>query len=374
MNTRTRRDPLAGTRPTFMPDPDAPIDPDRRDQDLRVILDGVTLDSARTARQPFPRRRLGLAAVAAGVVTAVVIAVTPGTDAPNAPPSARDVLLAAAEAVSDTSVPTSGKYWHTRMRYEGIHTYPAGPGHDSYRLFLKGDNESWLSRTGAEKSIWVHNVGVTARPVTPADEAEWTKAGGPAVVPGPPRPSAMWRNGPNTHRIAGGPRSTEEVLGLPTDAAALKAYLLERVPDDEVGGNGDAMDVNEWLAWEAEGLLTAPATPGTRAAAYRLLADLPGFRLMEADELPPGADIGLARTAPSRWHFVVENAQLEHQLIIDPDTGSLQMTRTVVAEPGTEPRTLPAGTVLDTYTFQHAGWGDTEPVVPPEAELSESPH
>jgi hypothetical protein len=381
MNIRIRRrDPLAGTRPAFMPDPGEPVDPERRERDLRAIFDAPRPAGA---QQPFLRGRLRLAVVVAGVVAAVVIAITPGANGPNAQASPREVLLAAADAMASTPAPEPGRYWHIRERSTGIETMWPGRNHGPYMVITESGSEKWDSRTGAEDTLSVYSIDVVTRALTPQDQVEWDKAGNPVGIPDaspapgvPPLPSlptsqppsAHWRSGENSYNVAGKNRSTSEVLELPTDTEDLKAYLLEQFREE--GPNGEnPKDVNEWLTWEAEGLLSyVPTTPGTRAAAYRLLADLPGYRVLDAAELPDGSGVGLARTIRGGWSYTVENATVEHQMIIDPDTGSLRTERMVLLEPAGEVRRLPAGTVLYSNSIEHIGWVDTDPVVPPGAE------
>lgn len=375
MNAKTK-DPLAGTRPAFMPDPGTPVDPDHRERALRTIFDSPPPAGT---RQPFRRGRLRLATVAAGVAAAVVIAIMPGTDAPNAQASPREVLLAAADAVATTTAPAPGRYWHLRQRSTSVYLMWPGPDHGAYLVRTGSGSELWNSRTGAEESLDVRSIDIVTHPFAPQDEETWDKAGNPVGIPDaspapgvPPLPSlptyqppsAAWHGGDNSYNVAGRNRSTSEVLALPTDAAELRAFLLTGF--DQEG----SQDETEWLTWEAEGLLTyVPTTPGTRAAAYRLLADLPGYRVLDAAELPDGAGVGLARTARGGWDEVVKNGLVEHQLVIDPDTGSMTMQRMVLLEPGSEERKVPVGTVLHANVIEHIGWVDTEPVVPPGADV-----
>jgi hypothetical protein len=95
-----------------------------------------------------------------------------------------------------------------------------------------------------------------------------------------------------------------------------------------------------------------------------MLAELPGFRVMDETELPDGS-VGVARTVRTGWNYTVENGLLELQMIIDPATGSMREWRLVLVEPGKEARHLPPGTVVHTETVEHVGWVDTAPVVPP---------
>jgi hypothetical protein len=269
------RDPLAGTRPAFMPDPREPIDPERRERDLRAILD-----------QPRPvvrarLRRLPAVTVAAGVVVAAVVVATTVSGGPDAGPAAspRQVLLAAAEAAADADAAT-GRYWHLRTRERSIEAMWPGRNHGAYLVSVRNGSESWISRTGADRSVSVDQIDLTTRALTDRDKAEWDKAGNPAGIPdaapapdAPPRPpmpptvapTAIWESGELVFTIGGVSTPLGEVLALPTDPVRLKAFLLDRFRAGGVAG-----DQTEWLTWEADTLISGdvPTTPGTRAAAY----------------------------------------------------------------------------------------------------------
>jgi hypothetical protein len=377
-----RRDPLAGTRPAFMPDPRDPVDPVRRERDLRAIL--AQPRPART-RPPIPWRRVQSITVGAVAVLVAVVAVTTTTrsDSPEGGPgmSPRQVLLAAAEATTQADTPTSGRYWHLRSRSTSVHLMWRTAAHDEYHMVNESGDESWISRTGADDSVSVYSIDFTSRPLTERDRTEWEKAGNPAgipdaspapgVPPAPPMPmpippDAVWQSGELEFAIGEANMPLHQVLALPTDPERLKTLLLDRFRAQSSTGEGPR-DETDWLTWEAVSLLggKVPTTSGTRAAAYRLLADLPGFRVMDRAELPDGATVGLSREVRSNWSHLVENALVDRQVIIDPDTGSLREERLVLLAPGTEKRPLPVGTVLYAETVERVGWVDTEPVLPP---------
>jgi hypothetical protein len=379
MSLRTGHDPLAGTRPAFLPDQDTPIDPVRRERDLRAIL-----AHPRPVVRPAPRRLSVASLVAAGaVVVAVVIGTTTASEVPGQDESPRAVLLAVADATATTAAPTPGRYWHVRQHSTSVEAMWPGRDHDAYLVVVDSGAESWTSRTGADRSVDVSQLDLRTRALTERDQAEWDKAGNPVGIPDaeptpgapppPPMPrtvppSAQWLAGAQVFRIGGVETSVAEVLALPTDGARLKEFLLERFRANPPTG-GEPTEETEWLMWEADTLIggRVPTTPGTRAAAYEMLAGLPGFRVMGGGEVPEGM-VGVAREVRTGWNYTIENALVEWQVIIDPDTGSLREWRLVLVEPGSEERRLPAGTVIHAVTVEQVGWVDTDPIVPDDAD------
>ncbi|GAB3469240.1 CU044_5270 family protein [Actinophytocola sediminis] len=377
MNARTRRDPLAGTRPPFLPNPDDPHDPARRERDLRAILDQPQ-QVATTRRVGTRRLPVATLATAGVLVAAMIFALTTAADDPGPVRTPQQVLLAVADAAAKEATPAPGRYWHVRRHVTDINLMWPGKDHDEYLVTTESDAASWVSRTGAELSVTVDQLGLTTRALTDRDQAEWDRAGNPVGIPdaspapdappAPPMPStvppsAIWMAGEQTHAIGGVQTPVSEVLTLPTDPARLRALLLDRFHTQPP--TGGPTDETEWLMWEADTLLsgTVPTTPGTRAAAYRMLADLPGFRVMDGGELPDGS-VGVARAVRMGWSYTVENALLEWQVVIDPDTGSLREWRLVLLEPGSERRRLPVGTVVHAETVEQVGWVDADPVLP----------
>jgi hypothetical protein len=197
-------------------------------------------------RRPARKRRftwpVAAVAASAAAITAVVVGLT-STAAPNGPPvspattAGRRVLLAA--AVTAAARPAgSGTYWHVKTVYSD----------------QRGSSfiESWTRRDGREY-----------------------------VRTGPGRP--VLHGSPIAFGIAGTTLDFTRIQQLPTDAAALKAELtrLLRTRKDAVsrgvlvGGPGRDPVLIDALT---DLLARVPAPPGVRAAAFRVIAGLPGVR------------------------------------------------------------------------------------------------
>ncbi|OLF14824.1 CU044_5270 family protein [Actinophytocola xanthii] len=386
MKNRTTGDPLAGTRPPFIPDPGEPVDPDRRERDLRAILAQPREVAPRPSPAPMRRRVRTLTAAAAAVlVAAVVVANTPSSEPSEAGPveSPREVLLAAADAAADAPAPTASRYWYTRTRSHRVELVPAAAGHAAYHVVVGLGGESWVSRTRADPGVGL-TLDVTTRPLTDRDDAEWKKAGKPLggpLIPTDPNtgePALGFsvepvRAGELKFFLAEREIPLSEVLALPTDPAGLTAYLRDRFRRAALG-RVDPSTESHWLAWEAARLLSGemPTTRETRVAAYTMLADLPGLRTMNRTELPDGAVVGVAAEERTGPHAdVVTNGVVELQLIIDPATGLLKEKRDVVVEPGTGTSRVPVGTVTYSETVVQGHWVDTDPVLPPGTDLDQ---
>ncbi|MFI7143682.1 CU044_5270 family protein [Nonomuraea sp. NPDC050022] len=177
----------------------------------------------------------GVALVAAGAATAVVIATGAVTNAgapahviAAAPVSGKEVLLMAAVSAERTPQ-SSGTYWHVTTTW-------------SNEIPL---HESWTSRDGKR---WTRNE--------PQDT--------PGIVV-PTQISLM---------LKGAPVSFDDLEKLPTDPEALKAWLVQRK------GNPNNMSTSEIQGNPTFSLLALimelPVPAEVRSAAFRALAATPG--------------------------------------------------------------------------------------------------
>ena len=278
---------------------------------------------------------LGVAAVAA--VTAVAVAVAGSGAAPrNAPDAAPDVaspamqapmdasrlLLVAAERSEETPS-SSGRYLN--IQTESGSAVPVEAADGTYTMFAKSGGHYWLARSSADSS-WAIAQSLGAAPATPSDEAAWRRNGSPAVIrvtePKPfdlrIAPGKVYGNTVDAaHLFALGDRnvSQAELDALPTDPAGLRSALLSRSD----GGGGDMpTDRDQWLFTVAASLvIELPVSNEVRAAAYRMLATLPGVRelgVVHDMHGRPGQAVAFQQDSGG-------NGRFEVRLIIDPDTG-----------------------------------------------------
>lgn len=309
---------------------------------------------------------VGTATAAAVTVTAIGGGAPPRRPSPTRPTtlSAQSVLLSAAESTTREAA-GHGPYWLTE-EVQGSTTVIRAPS-GSYVLERRQGVRQWCG-TG-DRPSWQATRDLGARPQRPADVAAWHRAGSPTrwtfprpLTPWTAQPS-RWKTTKLPVRLSFADGSAAQLRRLPTDPARLRAYLL-RKPHDSEGSITDT----EWLydrVWE---LFSEPAPSNVRAAAYRMLARVPGIRSLgsvtdplgrrgQAVALPVGAPPG----GPAE----------ERRLIVDTTTGRLLAEETVLvqARPGgpvSDPRapmeqTAPAGTVLNYRAWQQAVWVATAP-------------
>jgi hypothetical protein len=333
---------LARSRPAFLdPPPEHTAHPDRdvaailtAARDVAPRLDGI----APTAHRPRHRRVAVFAAVTVAAAVAAVAGLTgmptdrvtdqgpgaaPPAGAAASPVDPRLLLLAAAQRVGTDT--TTGRYRVLEAEY-GV-AVPVDTAAGRYVMVQRTLSRYWLARPGNTGPSWVLTQSIGAVPATPDDEAAWRAAGSPTQmrVTGPKpmdlstEPGRLYGNTVDQDRLfaVGGRSSTQADLdALPTDPAALRDLLLAGF----TGGGGDEpTDRDQWLLGAVAGLVTdLPVTAATRAAAFRLLAELPGVR-----------GLGMVRDLRGRAGQAVAFTQelptigtFEVRLIIDPATGA----------------------------------------------------
>ncbi|MEU5876006.1 CU044_5270 family protein [Spirillospora sp. NPDC047279] len=369
-------------------------------------LAGLTVPVAvrRHARWTKPALAAGLvAASVAGLMTwnAAIGGGYGGEAAPTrsaptrpAPPpeplmSARTILLAAAENLDKT--PSKGAYWYTRQ-IVGDQVRPIGA---DYVIERGTEIQNWIPVSPKEYH-WIVMRETGAKPATSADQTAWRRAGSPdrwqvtasdalgvsgkpipvdvitekiKSVPVPAaagEPFAMPASlRPGWTGFVPGAKLTPAVLrGLPTDQADLKSRILGWLSS---AGIKDADQRNERLFNIGSNLLAAdPAPPKVRAAAYQMLAGLPGMRSLGTVTDRLGRT---GRAVAVRRDDGPDGPRREERLIIDPVTGRLLATEEIVLRPDdvhVASRSAPQrpGQVVRFSVMLDARWTDEAPVLP----------
>lgn len=293
MSHRDTLSALADARPRS-------LDPSGQPADPALIMAHPRPESAtRVARRPV--RRL----VLAGALPAVALAATgaillnntsvPGTPvvqpamsspAPvDVPTGAGGLLLVAAER-SESAPVTAGRYWVVRTEHgEGAR---------------RSQDELWLAAVpGLPSAGYVRSA-----------DGLWTS-----------RPM-QGHTADNNFLLAGSPRSARELAALPTNPAKLKEKLLTWYAD-----TGGVEQRDEFLFYSGAAIvLNLPVSPQVRAAAYRMLAAMPGVTSLGrvTDRLGrPGAAVAVTRQGDS--------GKVQTRLIVDPATGQALAQETWVA-------------------------------------------
>lgn len=263
--------------------------------------------------EPAPRRFRVLVplAAAAAVVAAVAVVSLPGNDSPPATEQAatnQSILLTAADQLA-TQAAETGRFWRTRTLTE----------FDSSTNLPKGITETWLSGDGEEPD-WMGQRAID-----------------------PPGKGSVFEL-PKESQVL--PGMTAKVGELPADPAALRTFLLEhwQHPSD------DPQVVDEFLFASSVMLLAeVPATPGTRAAALRLIA-----------ELGTVSELGPVKDPLGRKGNGVELSQkkgelaLKIELVLDPASGTLLSVRYITDV-----------SIKNYYVaVLSSGWTDKKPTVP----------
>ncbi|MEU8275457.1 hypothetical protein ACFYOK_26255 [Microbispora bryophytorum] len=174
--------------------------------------------------------------------------------------------------------------------------------------------DTWRSLGGAAGRR-VTGLDVKIAFATPADEAKWKQAGSPRLADDPSgsretlptgvvsidNPSLTWSN----------------VAKLPTDKQGLKDRLLSLHAKSPVSGRKQLAD---YLWQTGADLLTAPITPGTRAALYQVLADSASGLKSSAGVTDALGRTGVAldTTGPDD---AGEAGRITYRLIFDDKTG-----------------------------------------------------
>jgi hypothetical protein len=333
-----------------------------------------------------------LAATAAGVTAVGLVLAVPGAahrPAPTAAPAprahpgkaqfttAREVLLAAATHVAPA--PVTGRYW--RVQQITGETWPGGTKAHPYDISLSTRYDQWNPRSPGEKE-WEITQQLGTRPATPADAAAWRAAGSPTTWrsgenitkrsqigqdPGgyPPRmgalaattaasaPSASWTVSDGTVGYVEGDLpglNAAQFRRMPTSprgvAALLRHYMLKTYCGQH---NFSGCSTPVQFVWsEALELLEDPVSAPVRSATFKVMAALPGVRLLGPMTDPLGRrGYGLAAGGPeSDQSAGVWNPSVS-AIVIDPRTGSLLAMEDIGPMAGNELCTvIDAGVVL----------------------------
>jgi hypothetical protein len=322
-------DDLRHIRETLLADPPTNQATVRARRRLAAAMDGPP-----GRRRPAVRWAFGGAAVLAGAA-AISLAVAsttttatpgpahrPGVDAP-AELSAQDLLLAAARSAATAE---AGRYWHVRiLREYGPVTVGQAP--NTYELDGRSVDETWIAADPAETS-WLGRRSLGFGPRDAAAEQAWIADGAPDqwVV------GADTTSGTTTYTTAAGDAEFIEidarqwylpdlggfdaaaVAALPTDAAALRDLFEDRIAADGSAPGTWGANIRLFLAM-SQLLVDVPAPPAVRAAAFEVVAGIPGVAStgpVTDAEGRTGVGVELGRTVGG----VVER----HGLILDPAT------------------------------------------------------
>jgi hypothetical protein len=367
------------------------------------LLDLMHAEQAASARRhhfrlftpmfpPAPRRRFrllgwGLVPVIAAAVALVLVLTTawaPQDDpvrevdiadaGPRPPQELRNLLLAAAERTS-AAEPGAGRYWVSEV--ESGTLLQVGPTGSQYAIMGRTGETSWYPSRREDRAVHLQQWTGGA-PASDADRAAWQRAGSPSSWPKDEACPAAgnYTAGPGatrtvvgepevgTYLIGGSNLTAAQIRELPADPGRLQVWMIDSLLRSSPEMTASELSQGIFNAM-INLLYQAPNTPAIRAAAYRLLADLPGLRdlgtvtdpkgragnavTMRTNEEAPGvrqADTGGAR---------------EVRLIFDPASGQPLAWETRVTSPVDYLSWVPAGALFDYETVLRTRWTDDVP-------------
>ncbi|WP_055590436.1 CU044_5270 family protein [Peterkaempfera griseoplana] len=393
---------LADARPDEL-DPARLVDPARQREDLARIVAGATDGPA--ARFLAPRRRsafrpVGVAALAAVAASMVVLTTvdlrepagrpaaqppsSAGTDAPGAGADMRvdghiELLSAARKAESAVA---EGTYWQTTTRSEIVDV----AGDEGHLFAVRSASTSQWSvgvRPGT-KSLMISELDSVTEPRTAADKATWQAAGSPRTVEfkvskksgagtlvariGTGRKPTVTQTNSDDRIYAVGPDnvSYKDLRALPSTTDELRRYL-ERLYAQDNGADTGTAGRSAWMLGQAGNLVTMPVKPAVRAAAYRVMADLPGVRVTEHVIDPLGRE-GVGVDYPLAYQGGPLGTT-QQRLVVDPATGAMLSDELVLVEPSARAREagLAAGTTVYYNATARMSWGNHQITVPKHA-------
>ncbi|GAA2778085.1 CU044_5270 family protein [Nonomuraea dietziae] len=308
------------------------------DQARAMAVRARMLGGARRRHRLPALSRVALAAAAVSLVLVggfVAVSMLGGSGGETAAvPEPAAVLGAAADRLA-ARPPGTGAWWRREMLHV---SRDRTKDHPTFTVERRVKEVLWVNREGRQRT---ETGDVVARPLTAADEQAWKDAGSPKLC----KPSDDCRLGRTFFTPLG--LTLKPVAGLPTDPEALKAEMLRHFPASGVDSQ------EEWL-WGAATwlLLDAESTPGTRAALYRILADLPGTRVADGVTDLDG------RTGVALMHGA---SPARRQIVIDRDSGDLLAVQDALIPAGGQASDSGNGEVFDSYVVKRLGWTDEAP-------------
>ncbi|MEV6305705.1 CU044_5270 family protein [Actinoplanes sp. NPDC051861] len=364
---------------------------------------GQTVDDARNRliRQIYalpaprrrPRRRLlplaaGAFAMSAGLVFGVhvlspappVPATNPdsGTAQPGDRP-ARVLLLAAAERALTQPEPGEGAFWTATVE-EGNLLQVGEPG-NRYAIMGTTTETRWTPAAAGHPVMDMRWAG--AEPASAADRAAWKRAGSPASWPRDPLPGCpvdpddAYTVAPaGTSRVMpadaqsgvfdvlGVSLTAEQIRGLPSDPAELKTWLTGVIEKQNLP-RGTGVQLGESLFDGVLNLLfDTPVTPQVRAAAYRVLAGVPGVESQNAVTDATGrrgAAVSVVRNDTVEEQRADPSGPYRLSLIFDPDSGRTLAQENRALAPADYMAWVPKDALFGYRALMSARWTDDRP-------------
>ncbi|MEV0591742.1 CU044_5270 family protein [Nonomuraea cavernae] len=301
-------------------------------------------ERVRRGRRTARWTALGLGLAGAAAAAAIVIAPTvrhsaPVTSGPIAQTDGKRFLLVAAASVA--TMPDEGAWWGSTEVMGRRFREPGG----RYVLHERRMRETWIP-ADPEGLTWYRETPEGIKPATSQDEAAWRADGSPTswtyddyVEQAEPDEQRTFSTEDWDFRIVAAGKALTKMSELPDTPEGLKALF----------GTDDRTTLDTTVRL----LVFAPVTSETRAAAYRLLASMPGVAAVgqttdvlgrageaieyESGEFAPHDQVGATRT----------------RLVIDPVSGRPLSIET---------RSVADGMLLSYTAIKDSRWADDNPL------------
>jgi hypothetical protein len=296
---------------------------------------------------------------------------------------ARQYLLAMAGTAGQAKV--TGRYWCSVVRQGSREMVVAGnqeisvpwldgggrnpskaqPAGFQYSVIERSQSEDCLEAPhgnwpGGTVTGYYQSLG--AQFPTAADRAAWQRDGSPTRV------GAWYANQPDSFqpgpRLRTGPKQGwGNYANLPAGPATLRAQLSAGLPgrdsavmkmEEHSSGWSYPMIRNDMLFYAAVGVMGDPVRPAVRAAAYRVLASVPGV------QVKPGIRDITGQVGTAVWLSHPGDRAVDYELI-DPANGYLLGDENITVTPLLG---LPPGSVLTYNDRVSSGWANTLPSEP----------
>lgn len=306
--------------------------------------------------------------------------------------SAQQLLLVAAGQTLNQTDPGSGKYWLST--WEEGQLLQVGHQGAEYAIMGRYSNSQWHSDKDSFHVFETRWAG--AEPASDADKAAWKKAGSPSSWPiaqGPGCPSDPSKSytiaaaktsrvsrsddgagnagkagkvgkEPSQFGVLGEYLTADQIRALPSDPAALKQWLIDVIQKQNLPHRTD-VELGESLFSGVQNLLFFnPITPQVRAAAYKVLAGVPGVTSLGAVKDSAGRN-GVAVSVTG--NDTVEEQRADSggpyavSIVFSPDTGDTLSFETRLLKPADYLSWVPKGALFSYRTVTQTRWTNDEP-------------
>ncbi|WP_162907152.1 CU044_5270 family protein [Allorhizocola rhizosphaerae] len=357
--------------------------------------------------------------VAAGIVVvmnaggtgAPNIAGSAGSAAPSSKPAgvrawdstnAPQLLLVAADQAQRDTAPGTGNHWVSTVEHGSL--FPVGPKDNRYAIMTRRTEITWKPLVPGKDFVFVSRWA-GAEPASDKDKAAWRADGSPTSWPvddcDPSRVYTAAPGGPDTgvrippdaqpdpgvphvqisprarfephsrlFEVVGERLTADQIRALPSDPEALRAWLLGVIEKQNLP-RGNAVEAGESLFDAVLTLvLGTPITPVVRAAAFRVLAGVPGIRslgVVTDAKGRTGVAVSVQRNDTVEEQNADSGGPYEVSLLLDPETGTVLGRQDRAVQPADYMSWVPAGAITSYQLVDSFRWTNDEPPAMPLA-------